>query len=760
MHVVPDLRVGGAERHVVTLMPALAERGHHAAVICIGDRGALFDQLEWTGVQAQALRRTKKQFPLALVQLVLAMRRWRPEVVLTRGYNADMLGRLAAIIARVPTRIVWVHHHAEVDDRTPLRRRADAVLDRYTTAYFGVAQTQRAFLTDVLGFAEDKVVIIRNGVDVASVAPTRSRAEVLSGTVIAGRSRVVGTVSAMRPEKDHPTFLRAAAQLAATGVDVGFLVVGDGPERLRTEALAAELGVGDRVLFTGRRFDVADLLAAMDVFVLSSAAVECFPMALLEAMAVGVPAVCTDVGGVGEMIVDSDSETGTGHLVPARDPDALARSVGAVLADPERAAAMGRAAAQRVAWEFSATAMVERTERALVGVTGIAAPTKPIRLGVVLDLTFVGGAEALLLALVRTFDPREVTVTLFCLREAGPLAEEFGAAGATVVVMPARSRVDPRRVGGLVAALRTHRIDAVLVMHHHRAALVLGRLAARLLGVPSVVAAHDMDLQSVGKRVLPPSTVATLSLSQALVLLAPAQGRYLHDVEGVGARRWSRTREVVIGNGIELPPAPSAQRRADARVRLAADIALEPTDVVIGMVARLSMQKAHEVALRAVARVLPDRPQVRLVIIGTGERENELRSLATALGIDHRVSFLGARRDVADLLPAMDLVCLSSVHEGVPMVLIEAMAAGVPVVATDCGAVADLVGDGVHGRIVPVGDDRALATALVELIDDPDLRVRLGSAGREHAVAHGSIDATAAGYLRLLREVTGQVPIT
>lgn len=748
LHVVPDLRVGGAERHVTALMPGLDRNQYAASVVCIGEPGALFADLRAAGVPATALRRSRRQAVSALIDLVRLMRRDAPDVVLTRGYNADMLGRAAAIIARVPHRVVWIHHHADADDRPRLRRVVDRLLERHTSAYFGVAQAQRPFLVDVLGFPEDKVRIIHNGVDAAGF-DTRADRAVLTGSALEASGPIVGTVSAMRPEKDHPTFLRAAAAVRSDHPSAGFLVVGDGPERGRAQTLADDLGLAERTVFAGSRDDIPAVLSAMDVFVLSSRAVECFPMALLEAMASGVPAVCTDVGGVGEMVDDGV----TGFLVPPQDPSALAVRVGQILADEDLARSMGAAARDRVVREFGLDVMVRRTEAALDEITGRnGTPAAPVRLSVVMDLTFVGGAEMLLLGLFGVMDRTVVTPRVLCLREEGPLAGELRAAGVEVEVLPPASSRDPRRVTDLARALRLSETDVVLVAHHHRAALALGRAAALLAGVPSIVAAHDMDLTSVGRRVLPRSAVQTLRASSALILLSQAQGRYLRSEEGVGRRPWSRTREVVIPNGIAIPSAPTPADRVIARHRLG----IAPSEVAIGIVARLSAQKAHEVLFAAFEKCLAAREECVLVVIGTGDREAELRELAADRGIAHRVRFLGVRRDVPELLAGLDVSCLSSVHEGVPMILIESMAAGVPVVATDCGSITDVITDGDEGFVVGVGDDEAFADRLTTLAADPALRRRMGTAGREAAQDRFDIAHTARGYQELLTSVVGR----
>jgi glycosyltransferase involved in cell wall biosynthesis len=175
--------------------------------------------------------------------------------------------------------------------------------------------------------------------------------------------------------------------------------------------------------------------------------------------------------------------------------------------------------------------------------------------------------------------------------------------------------------------------------------------------------------------------------------------------------------------------------------------------VVVGVVGRLSPQKAHHALFEAVARCLPGVPSLRLVVIGDGELGPQLNRSAEQLGIGHRTTFLGTRRDVSLLLPGLDVSCLSSVHEGVPIALMEAMAAGVPIVASDCGAVRDIVEDGEQGYVVPVGDVGRFAGRLRLLAADPDLRARLGKAARARAEREFGIERTARGYEELLTEL-------
>lgn len=745
MFVVPDLGVGGAERHVATLAPALDPDRFAPTVVCIGEPGALFAGLAATGVPTVALGRRRE--PLAaLAGLVRLMRRERPDVVITRGYNAEALGRIAAVLTRVPRSVVWVHNCGDIAPRGRARTLLDRVLDPVTSAYYAVAEGQRGYLTDELGYPDRKVEVVHNGVDPARFAelPPRRGPEAYIQLGLDPAAPLIGCIAVLRPEKDHQTLLRALRLVRDEVPDAQLLLVGDGPERDRLAALADRLGVAGAVTFAGSRPDVGRLLGLMDLVTLASTTVECFPMALLEAMAAGLPCVATAVGGVPEMIDDGT----TGHLVPPGAPRALADALIKRLRDPAGTAAMGRAARARVESQFTLDSSVRRAGAALERTAGRPTrPDQPVRLTLVVDLTWVGGAELLLLSMFRRLDPSVVRPRVVCLREAGPLAEEFRGAGVPVDVLGRRGRFDLSTLPQLTRLLRTDGTDVVLVNHHHRAALTLGRLAARLAGVrANVVAAHDMDLTRAGGRVLPRHDVATLHLSDALVLLAPSQGRYLREEEGVGRRPWSRIPTVVIPNGIDLPPAPTPARREEARARLG----LHPEHTVFGIVARLAPQKAHEVLLCAVARLAPDRPGLRLVMVGGGEREGALRALADELGLADRVLFTGVRRDVAKLLPGFDVSCLSSVHEGVPLAVLESMAAGLPVVATACGALPDLITEGVEGHLVPAGDVTALAARLGELADDPVRRAELGARARARAEREFSIQRTVDGYQRLL----------
>jgi glycosyltransferase involved in cell wall biosynthesis len=359
LFVVPALPVGGAERHLTTMLPRMDPARFTPSVICIGEEGELFSTLGAAGIEARALRLRKRQAVRALIELVMTMRRTRPDVVVVQGYNAETLGRIAARIAGVKHTINWVHNASGLVQRGTVRRTVDRALTRWTSAYFGVAEAQRPYLVDELGHPDHKIRVIYNGVDLAKFRTSTNRG-VLAEFGFAENDPVVGIVAVLRPEKDHVSLLRAARTVIDELTNARFLIIGDGPTRPQLEALCTELGITPNVHFAGSRDDVARLLPAIDVFVLTSTS-ECFPISVLEAMACARPAVCSAVGGIPEVIKDGE----TGYLVPAKNPPQLAARLVRLLRDPQTARRMGSAARARVEAEFDLDCSIAAAQQAI-----------------------------------------------------------------------------------------------------------------------------------------------------------------------------------------------------------------------------------------------------------------------------------------------------------------------------------------------------------------------------------------------------------
>ncbi len=212
---------------------------------------------------------------------------------------------------------------------------------------------------------------------------------------------------------------------------------------------------------------------------------------------------------------------------------------------------------------------------------------------------------------------------------------------------------------------------------------------------------------------------------------------------GLDARRWAVSDEVrrsmwrpfrhgasVLIHGIVVDDSSSRAAGAEVRDRIRAELGVPDDAVVAVTVANYRREKDYPNLLRAARRVLDANPRAWLVVVGQGPLDAEVRALHDRLGLGDRVVLAGYRRDVPDLLAAADLFVLGSAFEGLPVSIMEAMASGLPVVATAVGGVPEAVSDGVTGRLVPPQDDAALAGAWVDVAGDASLRARMGATAR------------------------------
>jgi glycosyltransferase involved in cell wall biosynthesis len=220
-----------------------------------------------------------------------------------------------------------------------------------------------------------------------------------------------------------------------------------------------------------------------------------------------------------------------------------------------------------------------------------------------------------------------------------------------------------------------------------------------------------------------------------------------------GARILNRKASVMY-NAVDL--AKFKQQSPDPRKRL--ELGLGPSDLVVGSVGRLSKEKNFSMLLNAIPRVIAQKPEARFLIIGEGPLRDDLRSQAERLGLTPAVIFAGARSDVDALYPLMDLFVLPSLGEGLPLVILEAMASGVPVLATDVGGSRELVLPGRTGWLTPSEDPIALAESILAALADPQERINLARAANEDVTARFSVDRIAAEYAALYLRAAGEAP--
>ena len=349
----------------------------------------------------------------------------------------------------------------------------------------------------------------------------------------------------------------------------------------------------------------------------------------------------------------------------------------------------------------------------------------------------VGGAETLLVNLLRRMDASILRPEVVCLKERGPLgdaiAEQFPVHHNLI-----GGKWDLNVVPRLVRLMRSRQIDAVVTVGAGDK-MFWGRLAAYLAGVPVIASAlHSTGWpDGVGKlnRALTPIT-------DAFIAVADSHGEFLCEHE-----RFPPSKVHVIRNGVDCRRfQPSPESRLDVRreLGLAADAPL------IGIVAALRREKNHAMLVQAAAKLRQDFPELHWIVVGDGPERESIEQLAAERSIDDRIHLLGTRHDTPRLLAALDVLTLCSLNEASPVSILEALACGVPVVASDVGSVGETIVPEQTGFLFPSQDLLAMTEAISTLLSDGDRRTSFGKQGRERVIRTGSLDSMVHGYQDLV----------
>jgi glycosyltransferase involved in cell wall biosynthesis len=354
----------------------------------------------------------------------------------------------------------------------------------------------------------------------------------------------------------------------------------------------------------------------------------------------------------------------------------------------------------------------------------------------------IGGAERLVLAAARGLPRDRFEQAICCLEERGARAREAEAAGVPVYSVDSFPGLrHPLAFARLVRIVR--RVRPTIVHTHLQSANLYGRLAARLAAVPIVIATeHNVYAAKPRRYVLVERMLARGT--DAIVAVSVEVQRFLGRQLRVAP---SAIR--VVHNGVALEP-PSEAGASELRARLA----VGPGGVRLATVASLTPKKGLDVLVCALARLKAAGVDCAAALAGEGAERRRIEASIARLGLADRVHLLGAVVNVADVLGAADLFVLPSRVEGLPLALLEAMAAGKPVIATAVGGVPEVVESNVNGVLVPPNDEAALADAIAALARSPEERARLGDAARR-TIERGGF--TEEAYLASLTKLYGEL---
>ena len=749
VHIISGLGQGGAEAVLYRLVTTHHPDVKHV-VISMGGEGVYGERLRQAGVPLYCLH-MGGLFGLisGFSALRTLLKSLRPDVVQTWMYHADFIGGMAARSAGVK-RIVWgIRNSGENLHKGSPKSRVVAWLcaklsTRIPTAIVACAENA-AQRHQAWGYDDQRMVVIPNGYDLRRwQVPAGTRQQMRESLGLTTEQPVIGAIARWNPLKDHANLFAAFAHVIKTNPEARCVLVGEGlsTDNSALMALLERHGVTGHVLLLGRRDDIPAIMSALDIHVLSSQA-EGFPNVVCEAMAAGVSCVVTDVGDAASILA------GTGVVVPPRNAQALARGITQMLSDvhsPERQ--QQREQALLRVQQFGLDKMVQR----YVSLWQEGPPVIELqcRVMIVVNNPAFFLSHRVQIALMA----KEQGYAVHVATMAGDAVQQIRALGFTHHVLPmSRSGKNPlqelQTLGTLYRLFR--KVKPALVHAVTIKPVIYGGIAARLARVPAFVAA----VSGLGYVFI--NQQAGIERKLAIALYKVALGhrnskvifQNTSDRDVLLQAKVVRASQVVMvrGSGVELQ-----------KFVVQAPPAEPPVQVL--MVARLLNDKGVREYVAAAKLSAEANAQIVWRIAGGPDAGNPASVSKEQMQAWHElgiVQWLGERTDIAQLYAQSHIAVLPSYREGLPKSLVEAAAAGVPVVTTDVPGCRDAIEPNVSGLLVPVQDATALWLAVQKLADDKALREQMGQAGRALAETVFDVQKIAAQHIAIY-ESLGAVP--
>jgi len=354
LYVIWSLDQGGAEQVVLNLVAGLDRPKFEPMISCLNEKGRYAFRAEAAGIKIEALGKKGRVDLGFLARFTGLIRREKIALIHSHLFTSNLWGRIAAWLTGVP--IVTTEHNVD-QWKKPYHFWMDRIMAGVSRKVICVSRKVEEFYLKKVPELRSKTAVIYNGIDAALFKPDGKRDKARERLGIPKDRFLAGTVGRLVPQKRQKDFIEAVAKLKKAGLNIGGILIGDGPQRPELEKKVRALGLEREIIFTGFCDDTPALYAAMDAFVLCSER-EGFPMTVLEAMAAGVPVVATDVGGVNECVEHEK----TGLLIPADEPEAIVQALMRLFGSPELRDLLVKNAGERVRNDFSLMQMARRHE--------------------------------------------------------------------------------------------------------------------------------------------------------------------------------------------------------------------------------------------------------------------------------------------------------------------------------------------------------------------------------------------------------------
>lgn len=355
MHIVESLEVGGMENGIVNLANHIDKKRFKFSICCLSHPGCLSERLDDDSIEVISLNWRGGFSPRLFFELARVFKKRNVDIVHTHGWLTLIYGSIASIFSGGLSLINGEHGTFHLDNRR--RRIAYRVISKCVQRYVAVSYSLENKLEKILNFCKKKITCIPNGVDVRKFAPLcgEELAAIKSRFGVPNSAFIIGSVGRLEPVKNYEMLLNVFANLSRADTGIYCVLIGDGSLRESLESLAAQLGITEKVRFTGKVGDPHQVMTILDLFVSTSFS-EGMSNTIIEAMACGIPIIATDVGDSGRLV----EEGGNGFIVKSEDSFALINAIKLLVSDNEMHKSFGKRSRVIAENEYDIMKMVSR----------------------------------------------------------------------------------------------------------------------------------------------------------------------------------------------------------------------------------------------------------------------------------------------------------------------------------------------------------------------------------------------------------------
>lgn len=358
LYIVEGGHVGGAEQILLTIIKAIDKAQYKVTVCLLRSSDVLEDELKGLGIPVFVLNFAGKWDIVSIFRLAGFMRQEKIDIVHSSLYISNTYGRIAAILARVPIIITWMHGLVS-SIRVPNRQhKIDKILARFTDCIVACSEIVKESIIDKESIPAYKIRVVHNCVDLAQFDASFDASMIRRQLGIGMDEILIGNVAALDNEQKGQEYLiKAMPEIIKIYPKAKLLLVGEGPSKTFIVQLADSLNITDKVILTGFRRDIPEIMNALDIYV-SPSSCEALSISILEAMASKKPVVATHVGDTPALVIENE----TGYMVPPKDANSIASVVISMLANREKMRQMGKAGFKRVKARFTSELIIKEIE--------------------------------------------------------------------------------------------------------------------------------------------------------------------------------------------------------------------------------------------------------------------------------------------------------------------------------------------------------------------------------------------------------------